>query len=184
MQLLIALIALDLHYRWPAAEPIDSQWYLARFPELVGPATEISQEFITTWIDSTADRFEKAWSPDGSTLAYCARDSQGIWFLWKVKLEGSVHTQLVPGLFPHQDEVEAIRGVPERGQQEDARIPAGRVGQPRELGWAATFLASPYAAYVTGHTLVVDGANWQRRAMLMPEFVPIREQLGRGPFEP
>jgi hypothetical protein len=36
---------------------------------------------------------------------------------------------------------------------------------------------------VTGHTLVVDGANWQRRAMLMPEFVPIREQLGRGPFE-
>ena len=34
-----------------------------------------------------------------------------------------------------------------------------------------------------GHTLVVDGANWQRRAMLMPEFVPIREQLGKGPFE-
>ena len=35
-----------------------------------------------------------------------------------------------------------------------------------------------------GHTLVVDGANWQRRAMLMPEFTPIREQLGRGPFDP
>ncbi len=90
---------------------------------------------------------------------------------------------LVPGLFPHTDEADAIRGVPGRGQQEAARAPAGRVGQPRELGWAATFLASPYASYITGHTLVVDGANWQRRAMLMPEFTPIREQLGKGPFK-
>ena len=59
----------------------------------------------------------------------------------------------------------------------------GRVGQRRELGWAATLLASRYASYVTGHPMVVDGANWQRRAMLMPEFEPIREQLGKGPFE-
>ena len=40
-----------------------------------------------------------------------------------------------------------------------------RVGQPRELGWAATFLCSPYARFISGHTLVVDGANWQRRAL-------------------
>ena len=91
---------------------------------------------------------------------------------------------LVPGLMPHEDEVEAIRGVPERGENEAARTPAGRVGRPRELGWAAAFLASPFASYISGHTLVVDGANWQRRAMLMPEFTPIREQLGRGPFKP
>ncbi|MCH8132270.1 MAG: SDR family oxidoreductase [Deltaproteobacteria bacterium] len=90
---------------------------------------------------------------------------------------------LVPGLFPHADETEDIQGVPDRGKQEDRRSPAGRVGQPRELGWAATFLASPFASYVSGHTLVVDGANWQRRAMLQPEFTPIREQLGKGPFE-
>jgi len=89
---------------------------------------------------------------------------------------------LVPGLFPHEDESADIRAVPERGVAEDARSPAGRVGRPRELGWAATFLASPYAAYVTGATLAVDGANWQRRAMLMPPFAPIREQLGKGPF--
>ncbi len=100
------------------------------------------------------------------------------WAPYGIRVNG-----LVPGLVPHADEVDAIRGVPERGQQEDARAPAGRVGQPRELGWAATFLASPFASYVSGHTLVVDGANWQRRAMLMPEFRPIREQLGKGPFE-
>ncbi len=90
---------------------------------------------------------------------------------------------IAPGLFPHDDEVSAIRSVPERRKNDAARSPALRVGYPRELGWAATFLASPYASYITGHTLVVDGANWQRRAMLMPEFTPIREQLGKGPFE-
>jgi NAD(P)-dependent dehydrogenase (short-subunit alcohol dehydrogenase family) len=90
---------------------------------------------------------------------------------------------LVPGLMPHADEAAHIKeGVPERGRNEDRRAPAGRVGQPRELGWAATFLASPYASYITGCTIAVDGANWQRRAMLQPEFVPIREQLGKGPF--
>jgi NAD(P)-dependent dehydrogenase (short-subunit alcohol dehydrogenase family) len=89
---------------------------------------------------------------------------------------------LVPGLMPHEDEVEAIRGVPGRGSAEDARVPAMRTGRPRELAWAATYLASPYAVYVTGATLAVDGANWQRRAMLMPEFRPIREQLGKDPF--
>ncbi len=89
---------------------------------------------------------------------------------------------LVPGLIPHDDEPEQIRNVPGRGGKEGATIPAGRVGTPREFGWAATFLASPYASYITGATLVVDGANWQRRSMMQPEFTPIRDQLGREPF--
>jgi hypothetical protein len=74
--------------------------------------------------------------------------------------------------------------VPERRKNDGMRCPAHRVGYPHELGWAATFLASPFASFISGHTLVVDGANWQRRAMLMPEFVPIREQMGKGPFDP
>ncbi|MBT2448741.1 SDR family oxidoreductase [Streptomyces sp. ISL-43] len=93
---------------------------------------------------------------------------------------------LVPGLFPHADMTTDIRGGLERAAPDakDARQPALRVGAPRELGWAATFLASPYARFITGHTLVVDGANWQRRALVNPEVVPVREQLGRGPFTP
>ncbi|WP_405677046.1 SDR family oxidoreductase [Streptomyces sp. NBC_00868] len=92
---------------------------------------------------------------------------------------------LVPGLFPHADMTDDIRGGLERAAPDarDGRQPALRVGAPRELGWAATFLASPYARFVTGHTLVVDGANWQRRALVNPEVVPVREQLGRGPFD-
>lgn len=90
---------------------------------------------------------------------------------------------LVPGLIPHDDEPEQIKGVPGRGGAEGRTIPAGRVGTPREFGWAATFLASPYASYITGATLVVDGANWQRRTLMQPEFTPIRDQLGRDAFE-
>jgi hypothetical protein len=56
------------------------------------------------------------------------------------------------------------------------------VGQRQELGWAATFLASPYARFISGHTLVVDGANWQRRTLTNPPVVTVRDQMGKGPF--
>lgn len=90
---------------------------------------------------------------------------------------------LVPGLFPHDDMTDDIRENLDRTSGKDACQPAMRVGRPRELGWAATFLASPYARFVSGHTLVVDGANWQRRSLTNPAVVPVRDQMGRGPFE-
>lgn len=99
------------------------------------------------------------------------------WAPYGIRVNG-----LVPGLFPHDDESADIRAVPGRGDAEEARSPALRTGRPRELGWAATFLASDYAAYITGATLTVDGANWQRRALTQPQFAPIREQLGLDPF--
>ncbi len=89
---------------------------------------------------------------------------------------------LVPGLMPHEDEVAAIAAVPGKYEGQDSRVPAGRVGFPRELAWAATYLCSPFATYISGHSLVVDGANWQRRHTVQPPFTPIREQLGRPPF--
>lgn len=37
------------------------------------------------------------------------------------------------------------------------RIPVGRPGKPEEVAHAVAFLASPLAAYITGHTLHVNG---------------------------
>ena len=89
---------------------------------------------------------------------------------------------LVPGLFPHEDMTADIQGNLARTNDKDVCQPALRVGQPRELGWAATFLASPWAQFISGHTLVVDGANWQRRSLTNPPIVTIRDQMGKGPF--
>jgi NAD(P)-dependent dehydrogenase (short-subunit alcohol dehydrogenase family) len=86
---------------------------------------------------------------------------------------------LAPGLFPHEEMREDLKALRPDGEEVDARrSPAGRLGRLHELGWAATWLCSPYAAFVTGHTLVVDGANWLRRHFVMPEFVPVRDQIG------
>jgi len=89
---------------------------------------------------------------------------------------------LVPGLFPHEDMTADITANLDRTHDKDRSQPALRVGQRQELGWAATFLASPYARFISGHTLVVDGANWQRRALTNPPVVTVREQMGRGAF--
>jgi NAD(P)-dependent dehydrogenase (short-subunit alcohol dehydrogenase family) len=89
---------------------------------------------------------------------------------------------LVPGLIPHEDMTADIQANLERTRDKDRSQPAFRVGRPRELGWAATFLASPYARFISGHTLVVDGANWQRRSLTNPPVVTVRDQMGKEPF--
>ena len=87
---------------------------------------------------------------------------------------------LAPGLFPHEDMRDDLKALRPEGESVDARrSPAGRLGRLHELGWAVAWLCSPYAAFVSGHTLVVDGANWLRRDFVMPEFTPVGDQLDR-----
>jgi len=92
---------------------------------------------------------------------------------------------LAPGYFPAPDR----SGLVEAGATADnvsaqlaerlKTIPAGRVGEARELGWAATFMCSAYANYLTGHVVLLDGANWLRRGPYPREFEPIRESFDR-----
>ena len=90
---------------------------------------------------------------------------------------------LVPGLFPHEDMTADIQANLARTSDKDRTQPAFRVGRPRELGWAATFLASPYGRFISGHTLVVDGANWQRRSLTNPRWSPCATRWA-GPLHP
>lgn len=56
----------------------------------------------------------------------------------------------------------ALRADADRNRQILERIPAGRWGEPSDLGGAAVFLASDAARYVQGHILAVDG-GWLAR---------------------
>jgi NAD(P)-dependent dehydrogenase (short-subunit alcohol dehydrogenase family) len=117
----------------------------------------------------------------GPGMAHSAAAKAGVISLTKTLAvewapDGVRVNAIAPGLFPHDDLPDAIQAA--RDESLDAsRQPAGRVGQPHELGWAATWLCSPYAAFVTGHVLVMDGGNWLRRDFAMPPFRPIRDQL-------
>ncbi|MEM6651264.1 MAG: 2-dehydro-3-deoxy-D-gluconate 5-dehydrogenase KduD [Pseudomonadota bacterium] len=68
---------------------------------------------------------------------------------------------IAPGYFATNNTA-ALRADPKRSAEILGRIPAGRWGQPAELGGAAVFLASNAADYVHGTTLAVDG-GWLAR---------------------
>jgi 2-deoxy-D-gluconate 3-dehydrogenase len=56
----------------------------------------------------------------------------------------------------------ALQGDETRNRQIMERIPAGRWGDPGDIGGAAVFLASSASDYVQGHILAVDG-GWLAR---------------------
>ncbi|WP_051485469.1 SDR family NAD(P)-dependent oxidoreductase [Nocardioides sp. J54] len=62
---------------------------------------------------------------------------------------------ILPGVFP----TEATAHYSPRYQQKliDARVPAGRLGDPVEIAGTAVFLASDAAGYITGVGIPVDG---------------------------
>ncbi len=68
---------------------------------------------------------------------------------------------IAPGYFA-TDNTAALRQDESRNRDILARIPAGRWGEPCDLGGAAVFLASAAAAYVHGAVLPVDG-GWLAR---------------------
>lgn len=68
---------------------------------------------------------------------------------------------IAPG-YIETDMNEAILRDSDRLASISARIPAGRWGSPEDFKGAAVFLASRASAYVSGHTLAVDG-GWLGR---------------------
>lgn len=68
---------------------------------------------------------------------------------------------IAPGYFATNNTA-ALQADETRNRQILERIPAGRWGQPADLGGAAVFLASPGSDYVHGTTLPVDG-GWLAR---------------------
>ncbi len=66
---------------------------------------------------------------------------------------------IAPGFIETAMSKTAMGGDPDRFARAMRRTPMGKFGQPEDIGWAAVFLASEGARYVTGVSLPVDGGN-------------------------
>jgi gluconate 5-dehydrogenase len=75
---------------------------------------------------------------------------------WKWAQHGIRVNAIAPGWFP-SDMSKFV--LDSQGEELERRIPLRRFGGPEDLKGAVVFLASPASAYVTGHTLVVDGGQ-------------------------
>jgi NAD(P)-dependent dehydrogenase (short-subunit alcohol dehydrogenase family) len=81
---------------------------------------------------------------------------------------------LAAGLFPH-DTTATLEGGYD-AERWGAMVPIGRIGRTREFGWISTFLCSSLAAGISGNTLIIDGGDRLRRALMNPVFIPPRER--------
>lgn len=73
-------------------------------------------------------------------------------------LTGSFDTERLRGLHRQQAENKGVE-LEEWRNQMAGEIPMKRFGKPEEYGYLATFLASEYAAYITGVNIPIDGGS-------------------------
>lgn len=93
-------------------------------------------------------------------VAYAATKAGLIGLTKTLALEWAPHgitvNALCPGPFATEMNIPLLEN-PEVRQQWTSRIPLGRWGNVEEVGAAALYLCSEPAAFVTGHTLYIDG---------------------------
>ncbi len=93
-------------------------------------------------------------------VAYCAAKAGVINLTRVLAIEWARHGITVNAIAPtfvNTPFVAALLQTPEIRQEVLSRIPMGRLAETEDIVGAVLYLASPAAAMVTGHTLVIDG---------------------------
>lgn len=67
---------------------------------------------------------------------------------------------IAPGPVDGTGAAPALWPTEEARQRVIAQVPLGRMGRPEEIAWAAAYLVSDYAAFISGECLVIDGGHW------------------------
>lgn len=99
---------------------------------------------------------------------YCASKAGVVMFTKVLALELAQHkinvNCIAPGLVDVEGEVSPISD--EYKETLTSAIPWGRIGEPEDIANAALFLSSPYADFITGEVLAVNGGSAAGRAFL------------------
>lgn len=94
-------------------------------------------------------------------VAYSAAKSAYLGLVRSLCAEWGPHgvrvNAIAPGWIASEMLDKALSGDPARKAKILARTPLGHFGEPNDIGWAATYLFSPAAKFVTGVVLPVDG---------------------------
>jgi 3-oxoacyl-[acyl-carrier protein] reductase len=116
-----------------------------RWGRVVGIASISVREPIQALVLSNAER-------SAALAAYktLAREVAGDGVTINTLLTGLIATERIASLAGSMAAAEAGAA---------ATVPAGRLGRPEEMAWAAAFLCSERAAYITGAALAVDGGS-------------------------
>ena len=114
-----------------------------RWGRVVGIASTSVREPLPILMLSNAER-------SATLAAYktLARDVAGDGVTINTLLTGQIATARIAELYGSMETAEAAAAE---------TIPVGRMGRPEEMAWAAAFLCSDRAAYITGSALAVDG---------------------------
>ena len=96
-----------------------------------------------------------------NVVAYSAAKSACLGIVRTLATEWSPHGVRVNAIAPGWIDSDMMRGAlagdPARSAKILNRTPMGRFGNADDIGWAAVYLSSPAARFVTGATLPVDG---------------------------
>ena len=94
-------------------------------------------------------------------IAYAAAKTAMIGVVRTLTTELSPHgirvNAIAPGWIETEMSRKAMEGDPTRRNKVIGRTPMAKFGDPMDIGWAAVYLASPAAKFVTGTILPVDG---------------------------
>lgn len=127
-----------------------------RLSQLVIPAMQVAQSGSIVFVASMASFLSIP-----QVIGYTAAKSAVLGLVRGTAAEVGADNIRVNGIAPgwitSPMSEKALAGDPERKQKILSRTPMQRMGEPQDIGWAATYLCSDAANFVTGHTLVVDG---------------------------
>jgi gluconate 5-dehydrogenase len=94
-------------------------------------------------------------------IAYSAAKSAYLGMVRSLAAENAPHGIRVNAIAPGWIESEMLRkalaGDEQRTQKILQRTPMNRFGEPHDVGWAAVYLSSPAAKFITGVVLPIDG---------------------------
>jgi 3-oxoacyl-[acyl-carrier protein] reductase len=91
---------------------------------------------------------------------YSASKAGQLGFLRTAAIELAPHNITINAVLPGNILTEGLVGLgPEYTAQMTAAIPMRRLGSVEDVAYAALFLASEEAAYITGQTIVIDGGQ-------------------------